>query len=238
MKKQLIALVAMIAIPALSFAQTADEVLDKHVTALGGADKIAALKTMDFEQSMSIQGMELTSKSTYVVGKSFRNDISVMGQQITNVFDGDKGWMINPMAGGTTAQDMPAEALKAAKSTTEPPMFHLAYAKINKYPYELTGKEKYNGKDAFAIKLTRPEGVFSYYVDAANYLLLGMKGTVSMQGQQAETTANYSDYKPVDGLTIPYTSEVTAPQIPGAITAKLTKVNLNGTVDPTIFNKP
>ncbi len=238
MKKQLITLLALVAIPALTFAQTADEVLDKHIAAVGGADKLAALKTMDFEQSMSIQGMELTSKSTYVVGKSFRNDISVMGQQITNVIDGDKGWMVNPMQGGSSAQDMPADALKAAKSTTEPPMFQLAYAKINKYPYELVGKEKYKEKDAFAIKLTRPEGVFNYYVDAATYQLLGMKGTISMQGQQAETTASYSDYKPVDGLSIPYTSEVTAPQIPGSITAKLTKVNVNSTVDPTIFNKP
>ena len=79
MRKQLITLLALVAIPALTFAQTADEVLDKHIAAMGGPDKLAALKTMDFEQSMSIQGMELTSKSTYVVGKSFRNDISFMG---------------------------------------------------------------------------------------------------------------------------------------------------------------
>ncbi|GAB3893668.1 LolA-like protein [Spirosoma agri] len=238
MRKQLITLVALVAIPALTFAQTADEVINKHIAALGGADKVAAVKTMDFEQSMSLQGMELTSKSTFVIGKSFRNDISVMGQQITNVIDGDKGWMVNPMAGGTAAQDMPADALKAAKSATEPPMFQLAYAKANKLPYELVGKEKYNNKDAFNIKLTRPEGVFNYFVDAANYQLLGMKGMVNMGGQQSETSATYSDYKPVDGLSVPYTSEVTAPQIPGSITAKITKINVNGTIDPSVFNKP
>lgn len=238
MRKQLITLVALVAIPALSFAQTADEVITKYVTALGGADKIASIKTLEYEQTMSIQGMDLTAKNTFVIGKSMRSDISVMGQQITNVVDGDKGWMINPMMGGTTAQDMPADALKSIKGSTEPPMFQLAYAKSDNIPYELAGKEKFDGKDVFNIKTTRPEGTFSYYVDATNYQLLGFKGTVSMSGQKAETTAKFSDYKSVDGLTVPYSSELTAPGMPGTITAKLTKITVNGTVDPTIFAKP
>jgi hypothetical protein len=238
MKKQLIAFVALVVLPAFSFAQTADEVLDKHVAALGGADKIAAIKTMEYEQTMSIQGMDLTAKAAYVVGKSVRSDISVMGQQITNVIDGEKGWMINPMAGGTTAQDIPADAMKQAKGTTEPNMFQLAYLKANKYPYELVGKEKQNGKDVYNLKVTRPEGLFNYYLDAATYQLLGYKGAVEVQGQKGETTGSYSDYKQVEGLTVPFTSDITAPGMPGTITAKMTKLTLNPTVDPKIFAKP
>lgn len=238
MKKQLITLVALVAIPAFSFAQTADEVLTKHLTALGGADKIAAIKTMEYEQTMSVQGMDITSKAAYVVGKSVRNDVSVMGQQITNVIDGDKGWIINPMSGGTTAQDMPAEAMKMAKSTTEPNMFQLAYLKTNKYPYELVGKEKQNDKDVYNLKVTRPEGMFNYYIDPDSYRLLGFKGTVNAQGQQVQTTGTYSDYKEVEGITVPFTSDITAPMMPGTVTTKLTKVTFNSTIDPTIFNKP
>ena len=238
MKKQLIALVALVAIPAFSFAQTADEVLTKHVAALGGADKIAAIKTMQYEQTMSIQGMDLTAKAAYVVGKSVRSDISVMGQQITNVIDGDSGWMINPMSGGTTPQDLPADAMKQAKGTTEPNMFQLAYLKTNKYPYELVGKEKQNGKDVYNLKVTRPEGVFNYFLDAATYQLQGFKGAVDVQGQKGETTANFTDYKEVEGIMVPFTSDITAPGMPGTITAKLTKITFNPTVDPAFFSKP
>jgi hypothetical protein len=237
MKKQFITLLAIMALPVLTFAQSADEIISKHVAALGGADKIAAIKTMQYDQTMSVQGMELTSKTVYIIGKSVRNDVSVMGQQITNVIDGDKGWIINPMQGGN-AQDLPADALKSAKSTTEPSIFHLAYLNENKFPYELTGKEKYKGKDAFALKVSRPEGVFNYYVDAGTYQLLGSKGSVSTQGQQVETTSTYSDYKVVDGISIPYVSEVTMPSLPGAITAKLANVTFNQTVDPAVFAKP
>lgn len=238
MKKQLFTLVALVAIPAFSFAQTADEVLDKHVAALGGADKIAAIKTLEQEQTMSIQGMDIMAKAAYVVGKSVRNDVSVMGQQITNVVDGDKGWMINPMAGGTTPQDLTADQMKMAKGTAEPNMFQLAYLKTNKFPYELVGKEKQKDKDVYNLKVTRPEGVFNYFIDAATYQLLGFKGTVEAQGQKGETTGNYSDYKAVDGIMVPYTSDITAPGMPGTITAKLTKITFNPTVDPMIFNKP
>lgn len=238
MKKQLITLVALVAIPAFSLAQTADEVIDKHVAALGGADKIAAIKTMEYEQTMSVQGMDITAKAAYVVGKSVRNDVSVMGQQITNVIDGEKGWTINPMSGGTTAQDLPEDAMKKVKGTTEPNMFQLAYLKANKYPYELVGKEKQNDKDVYNLKVTRPEGAFNYFIDAATYRLLGFKGTVEMQGQTAQTTGAYSDYKEVEGISIPYTWDITAPGMPGTITAKLTKVTFNSTIDPVIFSKP
>jgi hypothetical protein len=237
MKKQLITLLALVALPALTLAQTADDVLSKHIAAMGGADKIAAIKTMQYDQTMSIQTMELTSKTVYVLGKSVRSDVSVMGQQITNVIDGDTGWMINPMQGGG-AQDLPADAIKAARGTTEPNMFQLAYLKENKYPYELVGKEKYKNKDAFNLKVTRPEGIFNYYLDAGTYQLLGTKGIISAQGQQITTTSSYSDYKPVDGISIPYTSEMTIPSVPGPVVAKVTAIVFNNTIDPAIFTKP
>ena len=234
MKKQLIALIALVAVPALSFAQTADEIIDKHIAAIGGADKIAAVKTMNVEQSMSIMGNEMASKSVYRVGEAMRSDISVMGSDITMVFNGDKSWSVNPMQGGTTPTDMPAEAMKAAKSSTYPQMMPLAYVKTGSYPVTLVGKEQFSGKDAFNLKVDRPEGAFNYFVDAANYQLLGMKGTTP----QGEISATYSDYKTVDGLTIPYTSEINSPAAPAPITGKITKVTINGPVDDSVFAKP
>lgn len=238
MKKQLIALVAIVAIPFGSFAQTADEVVSKHIAALGGADKIAAVKTAEYEQTMSIMGMELAAKTTIVVGKSSRSDITVMGQQITSVVDGDKGWGINPMQGGSAPQELPADQVKMQKGNTEPTGLQLAYASINKLPYELVGKEKQGGKDVYTIKVTRPEGVFTYYVDASNYQLVSSKATLMVQGQPTEGTVTYADYKQVDGLTLPYTVEITGGGMPGTMTAKVTKLTLNNTVDPTIFVMP
>ena len=234
MKKQLITLFTLVAIPALSFAQTADEIISKHVAALGGADKIAAVKTMNVEQSMSIMGNEMTSRSVYRVGESMRSDISVMGSDITMVFNGDKSWSVNPMQGSSTPTDMPAEMQKMAKSSTYPQMMPLAYIKADKSPVTLVGKEQFNGKDAFNLKVDRPEGAFNYFVDPTTYQLVGMKGKTP----QGDVSASFSDYQTVDGLTIPYTSEINTPAAPAPITGKITKVTINGPVEDSVFAKP
>lgn len=238
MKKQLITLVALVAIPAISFAQTADEIIDKNIAALGGADKIAAVKTLQFDQSMSIMGMDMTGKTTVVVGQSLRNDISVMGQQITTAIDGDKGWAINPMQGGSAPQALPDDQVKMQKGNAYIVGADLVTAKAQKYPVELVGKEKLNEKDVYNLKVTRPEGVANYYVDATTYQLSGMKATVSMQGQSGEIKSQYSNYKTVDGLTVPSTIELNSPAMPGAITMTISNMVFNPKVDPSIFAMP
>ena len=238
MKKQLITLVALVAIPALSFAQTADEIIDKNIASIGGADKIAAVKTLQYDQNMSIMGQELTGKTTIVVGQSYRNDISIMGQQITQVVDGDKGWSINPMTGAATAQPLPDEQLKLMKGNASMVGADLAIAKEKKYPVELVGKEKQNDKDVFNLKVTRPEGVANYYVDAATYQLLGMKATVNVQGQSGDVKVKYGNYKTVDGLTIPSSLELDNPGMPGTLSMTLANITFNPKIDPSLFAMP
>src|SRR5919199_229496 len=97
-----------------TFAQTVDEIVDKHIAALGGQDKINGVKTLVIEQSLSVQGMEIPTKSTVVVGKSMRSESSVMGNSMVQVVNGTTGWMIRPamMGGSGDPEEMPAEMLK------------------------------------------------------------------------------------------------------------------------------
>lgn len=238
MKKQLINLVALLAIPALSFAQTATEVIDKNIAALGGADKVAAVKTVQFNQGMNIMGMDMTAKTTTIVGQSSRTDITAMGQQITQVVDGDKGWAINPMSGGSSAQALPEDQVKIQKGSTYIIGTELATAKDKKYPVELVGKEKLNDKDVFNLKVTRPEGVVNYYVDATTFQLAGSKATVSVQGQSGEIKSQYGNYKTIDGLTLPSTIELNSPAMPGPVTMTLSNMVFNPKVDSSIFAMP
>ena len=238
MKKQLITLVALVAIPALSFAQTAQEIIDKNIDAIGGADKIAAVKSLKYDQGMNIMGMDMTGKSTIVVGKSLRNDISAMGKEIITVVDGDKGWTVNPMMGSETPQAIPDDQLKMQKGNARIVGTDLYAAKEEKYPVELVGKEKMDDKDVYNLKVTRPEGVANYFVDATTNQVVGMKSTVSVQGQSGEVKIKYGNYKTVDGLTVPTTMEVETPGMPGPMTMTLSNIVFNPTVDSSIFMMP
>lgn len=238
MKKQLSTLIALVAIPALTFAQTADEIITKNIAALGGADKVAAIKTLTYDQSLSIMGMDLTGKTSIVVGQSYRNDITAMGQQITQAIDGDKGWTINPMAGGSGPQALPDDQVKTLKGNTVVMGSDLLVAKTKSYPVELVGKEKQGDKDVFNLKVTRPEGIANYYVDASTYQLASMKATLSAGGQSGEVKVKYNNYQTINGLTIPTSLDLESPAAPGAITITISNVAFNPTIDPTIFAMP
>ena len=238
MKRQLISLVALVAFPAFTFAQTAQEVIDKNIAAIGGADKIAAVKSLQYDQAMNIMGMDLTGKATIVVGQSLRNDVTVMGQQITTVVDGDKGWAINPMQGETGAKELPAEQVQSQKGNAHLMGADLATAKAKSYPVELVGKEKMDGKDVYNLKVTRPEGVANYFVDASTNQLAGMKTTITAQGQTGDINIKYGDYKTFDGLSVPTTMDIESPAMPAPMKMTLSNIVFNPTVDSAIFMMP
>lgn len=219
---------------ASTFAQTVDELVDKHVAALGGADKLAGVKTMVVERSLSVNGMQIPSKTTMIVGKAMRSESSVMGNSMIQVIDGGTGWMIRPaMMGGTgDPEDMPADMLKQQAGQLDP-FGALVNYKDKGNKVELVGKEKVDGKDAYHLKVTTKDGeAFDEYLDANTYLL--SKLVRNMNGQTGEIA--FSDYKPVEGIQIAQTMEIVGGQM-GTLSFTTDKVQINPPVDESIFKK-
>ncbi|CCH53175.1 putative signal peptide protein [Fibrisoma limi BUZ 3] len=217
-----------------AYAQTVDEIVDKHVAALGGLDKINGVKTLTIERSLSVQGMEIPNKTVMVVGKSMRSESTVMGNSMIQVVDGSTGWMIRPaMMGGTgDPEDLPADQLKQQAGQLDP-FGGLVDYKNKGNKVELVGKEKVDGKDAYHLKVTTKDNqVTDQFLDANTYLLSKIK--VSMNGQPGEIS--FSDYKDTDGIKFAKTMEMASPQ--GQLTFTTEKVTVNGPVDEAIFKKP
>jgi hypothetical protein len=218
-----------------SYGQSVDEIVDKHVAALGGLDKIKAVNTIITDRSLAVQGMEIPNKTTLVVGKSVRTESTVMGNVMVMVADGTAGWMIRPtMMGGTgEAEDMPADQLKQQISSLDP-FGGLVNYKEKGNAIELVGKEKLDKKDVFHLKLTTKDGqVMDQFLDAETYLVSKVK--ISMNGQDGEI--DLSDYKEVEGVKFPNTMEISNPQM-GAMSFITSKVVVNSKVDESIFKRP
>src|SRR5271156_1293236 len=80
-------------------AQTADEIIQKHIDAIGGTDawnKVTSIKRVG---SMSIQGMDISYTVTIVNNKGMRTDFSVMGSNNYMIFTPSEGWMYMPAQG-------------------------------------------------------------------------------------------------------------------------------------------
>ena len=230
-------LVLSLALAAVSFvavnAQTADEIVTKMVAARGGAEKLKGLKSVRMEANTSVMGMDLPTKMTIVQKRGMKTEISAMGQEVVTAVDGDKAWMLAPPMGVNTPTEMPADQTKGLMGQLDLTNGLLDYKETG-IVIELLGTEKLDGADVFKMKMTPKDGMSSVsYVDATTYYIV--KTTVKVGEIEAET--KISNYKMVDGLAFPFTTEVKNEQM-GAVVTNITKVEVNPVIDLEIFKMP
>ncbi len=227
---------------ALSFAtvkaQTADEIVNKHIEAIGGKDKLKALKSIQMEGAVNVMGNEAPMTITLLDGKGYKSEVDFNGQKIVQAYNDKGGWMINPMMGANDPQPVPEEQYKMAKEQIYAGGAFLDYAaKGNKV--ELVGRENVNNVNAYKLKLTSADGAETvYYIDPTNYYISKVVKVLNMGGQSAELAINFSNYKKTDfGNTIPYTYETVLPQ-GFSMTSTIKKVDVNKEIDPKVFEMP
>ena len=76
------------------------------------------------------------------------------------------------------------------------------------------------------------------YVSASTGFVVRTVNKMNVQGQMIDAEVNYSNYKAVDGLYFPFTVETPSPMGGGMMTVETTTIELNPTLDGTLFNKP
>jgi outer membrane lipoprotein-sorting protein len=219
-------------------AQTADEVVNKHIEALGGKDKIASIKTVYTEYEVEVMGQTAPGTTWLVNGKGYKNEVDFAGQKIVQCFTDKGAWGINPMMGQTSAEALPEEQAKVGQAQLEAggPLFNYA---AKGHTVELVGKDALNGKDAFKLKLKSKEGVESFFwIDPTTYYLLKSSVKANMGGMEVETNVAFSNYKKTDyGFVMPFTTEISMAQ---GMTLNITnkKTEINKEIDMKLFEMP
>lgn len=239
MKSLKLSLLFLLVITGLfSNAQTADDIINKHIEAIGGKDKINNIKSVQMESVMTVMGNEAPMTTTILNGKGYRNEIDFNGTKIVQVVTDKGGWMVNPMMGASDPTAMPDDQFKVSKDqiTIGGPL--LDYASKG-YTVELKGKEKVGSTDAYKIVMTSADKhSTTFYFDPTTYYILKAVTAVNMNGQEAENTTTFSDYRKTDaGYVLPYSLEI-ASSMGFTMTANVKKVDVNKDVDPKIFEMP
>ena len=187
--KRSIALAILFLTSAGIYAQTTDEIIAKHQAAMGSPEKWASVKSMVMKSKFNVQGMDIESKSSIVVGKSFRTEVEVMGNKIITVIDGEGGWMNRPamMGGSGEPEDLPREQVKAGISQKNIGS-SLLIAKHEGSKIDLVSKEKLDGADVYLLKVNKPNGDESQiYVSASTYFIVKVAGKVKVNGQDVDS---------------------------------------------------
>ncbi len=244
--KAYLLIIAICIIAPLSYAQTADEVIDGYFEATGGRDAWSNLENIKLYAKVNQGGMEIPLEIVQCKdGKSYTK-VSVQGMTIMQgVYDGETLWNTN------------FQTMKAEKATTEDLENHkkslgdfpdaLFDYKGNGYQVELVGKESFDGTEAHKIKLTKKptivegaevDNVEFYFFDTETMILLGTEGEMTsgqMKGKIAQS--KMSEYDEVDGLYFPFSmSQGEKDGMSQAI--KIDKIEVNVDIDDAMMKFP
>jgi hypothetical protein len=215
-------------------AQTAEEIIAKHIEAIGGKQKLSSINSVVIDNTIEAGEITAPAKIFILNGKGYRNDADFNGQKVVSVYTDKKGWAINPFVGVSDPQPMLDEQYKSGEyQIFIIPLLHYA---TRGEKAELVGQEKIGNVNAYKIKLTNKNNNAVYYlIDPTTYYIIQTINTVDFAGQATTLTSSLSDYKKTDyGWVVPHTVGI---DFGGQfyMVSKTNKVDLNTTVDPTIF---
>jgi len=225
-------------------AQTADDVVEQHLAAIGGRAALGKLKSRSMTGTITVstQGGDVSGLIEILDQEPNRSrtlvtlDLSALGagQMILDQrFDGTSGYIIDSLRGN---RDMTGSQLDTMRNGAFPnPYLH--YRELGG-TLELRGTETVGERDAYVLIFTSKTGtVGRQYIDAASFLPI--KSVVKIEDPQVgeiEQTTEFLDYQDVDGVKVPL--QVKATNAFQSSTITITKVEHNVTIDETLFSKP
>jgi hypothetical protein len=218
-----------------SFAQTADEIISKHVAAIGGADNWKKVNSTVMSGTMTMQGAEISLTRTVLHGKGFKNEISLMGMTGYQIVTPTEGWNFMPFNGQAAPEAMTADDVKEGQNELDAHGAVVDYA-AKGHSIEYLGKEEVDGTDCHKIKMTYKSGKNeTMFIDPTSYYVVKSTAVQKANGQEVEVTTSFSNYEKLpEGIVIP--KSISLPLGPG-MNADFTvsKVEVNKAVDASAF---
>lgn len=234
MKKFFVHTLLAVAFMSISFTgntQTADEIIDKYITAIGGKENWKKINSLKMEGNVEVQGLEIPFTMQAVNGKGLRTDGEFQGNFFIDIVTPTKGWSQNPMAGKATLQPLTDDELKEKVDGLDIQGALLDY-KEKGSTAEFLGKDEEDGNDYFKIKLTtKNKNETTYFFDTNTYLVYKQESISKQQGQDVKVVVKSLDYQTVEGgVKMPFKMDQ------GQVVLAAKKFTVNGAIDEKIFS--
>lgn len=230
MKKLLLTVSFLLAVVLVN-AQSLEDIITKYTIA-NKLDKISDFKTLKITAKTSMMGMDMPMEIWMKNPNKIKSVTSFNGQDIVQVFDGEKGYMINPMAGSTDPVEMTAEQIKDVVKNNMFNNYMEQYLKDGKLT--LAGEDNVNGKPAFKVKAALDGGnSATMFIDKSTYLLIKTVADVNQGGMAMIVESYPSDYTETNGILLPMKTTTSASGM--EIVTTFTKVEVDTPMEDSVF---
>lgn len=226
-----------------AFAQTADEIVEKHLAALGGRAALAKVTTQVATGTITVStqmgnisgALEVSRKAPNKARSMMVLDLSALGGSemvVDQRCDGVKAWVHNSLQGD---REITGNQLQGMLNASFPSSL-LTY-KEDGGKVELTGKDKVGDRAVHVLVHTPKAGpAVRFFVDTETFHILRSITTVeSPETGPVEQISDPSDYRAVDGIQVPFTVNVSSSV--QTIAIALSKVEINKPLDDAIFTR-
>jgi outer membrane lipoprotein-sorting protein len=209
MRIAILLLIAGLMLPAFSTvqAQTADEIVERYLETIGGAEKWQSMQSMRVSGNALQMGMTFPFSMISMRPNLTKVTAEVMGKQFIDAYDGKAAWSLNPFMGGPDPQQKTEEESKEAASQSFENDF-INY-KEKGYRVALEGTEEIEGAECYKLLLVKADGREEhYFIDAETYVPIMQRvypQTGQLKGQSIESY--FSDYQEVDGVLVSFSME-------------------------------
>jgi len=227
--KKLIFVMAGLLIMSVISAQSLDEIVKKYTEA-NKLDHATSLKTIKITANVSAMGMEMPMVLWMKNPNKIKSVTSVSGQNMIQVFDGQKGYVVNPMAGDPV--EMTPDQVKQTLRSNMFQNYMATYLKNGQLT--LVGEDKVNEKPAYKIKATVEGGsVIDLYIDKSSYFLVRTSSTTSQGGMTVTMDSYPSNYTETGGIMFPMKTTTSAQGMD--IVINFTKIEVDLPMEDSIF---
>ncbi|GAB3571222.1 hypothetical protein GCM10027578_29090 [Spirosoma luteolum] len=200
---------------------TAEQVMDKYVTAIGGKDALSKVNDVTMQMSTEVQGTTMMMTRRQKAPNKFSMSMNAMGMEVfKQTSDGQK---VSRTARGQSTMVEGKEARQALLTGAMFPELRMADMGVKS---TLSGIEKVDGKDAYKVVHTSSDGIsWSDFYDTQTGLKVQTVSTTKGPQGDVQSAVSYADYKDVNGIKYP----MTISQNMGPMVLKLTvdKVEIN-----------
>ena len=202
---------------------TAKSVIEGYIAAIGGREKLEAIKSIATLSEASMQGMTIQVSNRQTNKKQMLLEVSMMGNVMQKtVISTEKGY--NEMQGQKVEMDETAFENARKEAALFPEL------DVDQNEITLVGVVSIDGKDAYEIKWSDKKSIY-YSVD--DFLKLQSVETNEVQGQIQSATTSYGEFKAVEGILFPHL--IKQNMGPQKIDFNIKSISLNEPMEDSLF---
>jgi hypothetical protein len=224
--------------------KTVDEVIDRNTQAMGGEKAIEAVQSIAVDLHIVDPGFAVDGIYRAARPGRMRIDINTDGKHVfTEAFDGDRGWQWK--GEGTTTVEESAKATAALRHGVELPghLYGLHELRRRGHRIELVGREKIEGIDYYALRLTLNDGyATTLYVDPRSWLVTRRRDVrplhVDIDPTPTTIEQHISDFRQVAGVWFAFANTETDLKTGKLLeTTTVRAITVNPKIDEEFFRK-